>query len=321
MKIKIIIAAIVLTVFALEAQAQVQELAPLRTKQNNTPSAGKSSIGFMINPVTGIRANGEFAAGDFIGNEIAGQGTSPYQMVILGNPLVSIVYKYKITDRTALRASLGFSGARFNYREYVQDDLKVSAADPDDIVAKGAQVEDIVHYSMSGGGLNLGLEFNAGNGNLRFVGGFGLIYSFGGGSMEFTYGNIMDMDDNPAPSIMPLIDAMREKGENPVYHSNGVDMRRARPLKRYNVGVVHAFGIALDAGLEWFFMSDVSAGVTMNFVPLIYAVQPETYSTFEGHSTIEDEILQFDKKVSSGSDYLLFGTENFGLQLSLNYYF
>jgi hypothetical protein len=321
MKTNKIIAAVALTVFATTFAVQAQEITPLRTKQNNVPPAGSSSIGFMINPVTGIRANGEFAAGDFIGNEIAGQGTSPYQMVILGNPLVSIVYKYKLTDRTALRASLGFSGAKFNYKEYVTDDLRVADADPDDIGALGAQVEDIVHYSMSGGGINLGLEFNAGDGNLRFVGGFGLMYSFGGGSMNFTYGNVMDMDDNPAPTIMPIIDAMRAKGTAPEYHPNGVDMSGARPLKRYNVGVVHAFGISLDAGLEWFFMPNVSAGATKNFVPLVYAMQPETYSTFEGYSPIADEILQFDKKISSGSNYLLYGTENFGIQLSFNYYF
>jgi hypothetical protein len=277
----------------------------------------------MYNPVTGIRANGMFKAGDFLGEAISSQGANPYQMFFMGNPLISFVYKYKISDRTAFRASVGFSGANLNYKEYVTDDMTVADADSDDIAALSAQVEDIVHYKMSGGGVNLGLEFNAGKGNLRFVGGFGLMYSFGGGRMSFTYGNIMDMDDNPAPTSMPIIAAMRDVVDptDTSMYPNGVAKAAARPLERYNIGYVHAFGITLDAGLEWFFMSNVSAGATVNFIPLIYAIQPETYSRFEGHSPIEDEILTFDRKVSSGSNYLLYGTENFGMQLSLNCYF
>ena len=321
------IAALALTLTAAAGAVNAQDfttesqLPPLKTRKLNVPGAGSSSIGFMINPVTGIRANGEFKAGDFVGNEVAGQGTSPYQMFILGNPLVSFVYKYKMTDHTALRASVGFSGAKFNYKEYVADDMTAADADPDEIDKLTAQVEDVVHYSMSGGGINLGLEFNAGKGNLRFVGGFGLMYSFGGGSMRFTYGNRMDADDNPAPTVMPIIAAMREQGDAPIYHPNGVDMRGARPTKRYNVGVVHAFGLTLDAGLEWFFIPNVSAGATMSFIPVIYAIQPETYTQYQGYSATESDVLTFTKKVSPGSNYLLYGTENFGMQLSLNYYF
>jgi hypothetical protein len=285
------------------AQAQLTDL----------PKAGSHSVGFSINPISGIRANSIFKAGDFIGNSLAAQGASPYQMFILGDPLVSIRYNYKITKVVGFRANIGFSGANFDYKEYVQDDLEVQ----DDPLST-AQVEDIIKYKMSGGGIGIGLEFTGGEKQLRFVGGFGLVYSFGGGSMKFNYGNEMS-DDNTNPTIMPII------RDSLSFFSGYSDFTGTRPLKRYNTGVIHAIGLTVDAGVEWFFapktLPRISLGASVNLTPFIMAFQPGTYTTYEGHSLDEDEYMEFTKKVSSGSRYTLFGTENIGVQISLNYHF
>lgn len=313
-KIKNIAAALLcLCAAAAASPAQAQETFVNSLKKQgggNVPGAGSHSIGFMYNPVSGVRANGVFKAGDFVGNTIAAQGAAPYQMFILADPMISLRYKYKMKENVAFRATLGFSGARFNYKEYVRDDAAL-ADDP----FSTKQVEDIIRFKMSGGGINLGLEFSAGKNNLRFAGGVGLMYSFGGGSMKFSYGNKMD-EDNKTPSVMPIIDSLAATG---IYYD--VDLAKARPTKRYEVGVVHAFGLTLDAGVEWHFTRDLSVGATLSFIPLIYAIQPKTYTDFEGFSAEDDDVKKFRKKVSSGSNYLLYGTENIGLQLSFNYYF
>jgi len=289
-------------------KAQEQEE---KTSWYNVPPAGYSSIGFTFNPISGKRANDMFKAGDFIGNAIAAQGASPAQMVILADPLISVRFKHKMTETTAFRVSLGFSGANFKYREYVRDD-----EDFMDDALSTAQVEDMIHFSMNGGGVNLGLEFSGGRHNLQFTGGFGLIYSFGGGAMKFTYGNYMD-NLNPVPTIMPIIgDTLMGRG---TYYD--INLAGARPLHRYQVGLIHAFGLSLDVGMEWFFMENLSVGASLSIIPIIFAIQPETYTKYEGYSVKEKDVMTFTKKISSGSRYTLYGTENIGLMLSFNKYF
>ncbi len=85
MKTTTMIAALALTLTVAAGAVNAQDFttesplspSPLKTRKMNVPGAGSSSIGFMINPVSGARANGMFKAGDFVGNEVAGQGTSP----------------------------------------------------------------------------------------------------------------------------------------------------------------------------------------------------------------------------------------------------
>jgi len=297
-----LILAIVATISTTRAQTNEQK--------DHIPNTGSSAIGFVYNPISGIRANSMFQAGDFIGNAIAAQAASPFQMFILGEPMISLRYKYKLSQTTAFRASIGFSGANFNYKEYVLDDILLKI-DP----LTTEQVEDIIHFNMIGGGINVGLEFSGGTGNLRFNGGVGIVYNFGGGSTQFTYGNAMTRD-NPAPGVIQLVDSLRMSG---TYYD--INLAMARPTKRYNIGLEHAFGITFDLGLEWFFAKNLSVGAGVNFTPLIFAIQPETYSEMEGFSMTDNRVLNFTRRISSGSNYLLYGTENIGVLVSFNYYF
>ena len=210
----------------------------------------------------------------------------------------------------AFKASIGFSGGYVNYREYVDDD-KALALNP----MSEAQVADAVMLDYKGGGITAGLEFNAGK-NLRFVGGFGLMYSFGGGDVQFEYGNQMTAA-NQHPTTMEKID----KNINEFASSGCTWMDYGRPLKQYNVGVSHGIGIYANLGLEWFFMKNASLGATVDLTPIMVAFQPQTYTIYEGFDKYHGEVAQYNDLVSPGSTYVLYGTENIGVNISLHYYF
>lgn len=298
-------ALVVLAAYCMSVNAQQKPI-----PEGFLPSAGSTAIGFSINPVAGIKANGIFHTGDFIGNSVASQGSYPYQMFLLAqSPMASISVKHKFSDVVALKASVGFSGAYFNYREYVADD-KARFNNPlsEDVV------EDGIRFNMAGGGAMIGMEFTGGSRKLRFVGGVSLMYSFGGGSMIFKYGNILTAQ-NQAPTCMQLIsDSLND------FSTNG-DIAYARPVKRYTTGVEHGVGVMCDLGVEWFFAERLSLGANVTFAPVVVAFQPQTYIVYEGYSAAQAATVEYNKLISPGSTSLLYGTENLGVVLSLHYYF
>lgn len=285
-----------------------------------TPEVGSMAVGINFNPVAAAQG-GSAASFSSVGQFLYGTETEdgiiknaeskPSQMYILAQqPMVSISYKYQAKEHMAFKASIGFSGGYVNYREYVNDD-KAMALNP----MSEAQVADAVKLDYKGGGITAGLEFNAGK-NLRFVGGFGLMYSFGGGDVQFEYGNQMTAA-NQHPTTMEKID----KNINEFASSGCTWMDYGRPVKQYNVGVSHGIGIYANLGLEWFFMKNASLGATVDLTPIMVAFQPQTYTIYEGFDKYHGEVAQYNDLVSPGSTYVLYGTENIGVNISLHYYF
>jgi hypothetical protein len=284
------------------------------------PEVGSSAIGVNFNPVAAAQG-GSAASFSSVGQFLYGTETEdgiiknaeakPNQMYILAQqPMVSISYKYQAKEHMAFKASIGFSGGYVNYREYVNDD-KAMALNP----MSEAQVADAVMLDYKGGGITAGLEFNAGK-NLRFVGGFGLMYSFGGGEVNFAYGNQITAV-NQHPTTMEKID----KNINEFASSGCTWMDYGRPVKQYNVGVSHGIGLYANLGLEWFFMKNVSIGATVELTPIMVAFQPQTYTIYEGFDNYHGQVAQYNDLVSPGSTYVLYGTENIGVNISFHYYF
>ncbi len=58
----------------------------------------------------------------------------------------------------------------------------------------------------------------------------------------------------------------------------------------------------------------------MTMTPVMGVFQPQTWSIYEGYSSWTDRVEQYNKLVSPGSNAILYGTETFGLRISLNYY-
>jgi hypothetical protein len=98
-------------------------------------------------------------------------------------------------------------------------------------------------------------------------------------------------------------------------------MDYGRPVKEYNIGMSHGIGIYLNLGLEWFFMKNASLGATVDLTPIMVAFQPQTYTIYEGYDKYNGKVAQYNDLVSPGSTYLLYGTENIGVNISLHYYF
>ena len=313
-KIKVITVSL-LCALSMGAMAQTEKEAKVYT-----PEVGSMAIGINFNPVAAAQG-GSAASFSSVGQFLYGTETEdgiitnaeskPNQMYILAQqPMVSISYKYQAKEHMAFKASIGFSGGYVNYREYVNDD-KAMALNP----MSEAQVSDAVKLDYKGGGITAGLEFNAGK-NLRFVGGFGLMYSFGGGEVNFAYGNQIT-EANQHPTTMEKID----KNINEFASSGCTWMDYGRPVKQYNVGVSHGIGIYANLGLEWFFMKNASIGATVDLTPIMVAFQPQTYTIYEGYDKYNGEVAQYNDLVSPGSTYLLYGTENIGVNISLHYYF
>lgn len=229
------------------------------------------------------------------------------------DPVAALRFKYRTSRHWSLRASIGFNGSMVNYREYVPDDMALSL-DPE----SGNLVVDEIRSEMNSGSVMLGFEYMSGEGAVRFVMGADLLYSLAGGHLYFDYGNRMT-EFNHVPSSMPMTSEMKEGSLNDFTTRYGITY--GRPLDRYNSGYIHALGLSFEMGIEVFLSRSISAGLTMNFTPVAVAFQPETYTVYEGFSTYTGRVETYTGYVSPGSSALLYGIENIGARISLNYYF
>lgn len=283
-----------------------------------TPKKGAFSFGVAYNPMSEFASYQPEIKG-FAGEFIKGLAEYPHEMYFLGiDPKVNFMFRYHLSDNWAARATIGFSGSKVNYKEYIKDDVAFKL-DP-----KTTNKEvDCVHGSLRGMALSAALEYHKSFGKLAFVGGFGLQFASGGGTITFDYGNKFS-EENPAPTTMPYSQC------NPAdYASNGVlneynsdidKVTYARPLERYNVGDCKALSLLGDMGIEYFFIGQMSITASVTFSPITIYWQPQTYAKFEGWHTTDKEVVEFNALVSPGSSAIFYGTQNFGIRFGFHYY-
>ena len=302
-------------------------------EKKTTIKAGDVSFGVNINPMTAFaEKKWQPKDGAFSGEFVDEVGKTPAQMYILSkDPVASFKLSYHMTESVAVRAQLGITGSVINHRDYVQDDQAVYL-NPD----SQNQVFDEVSSKLNAGSLSLALEMTKGKGSLKFNGAIGLLYAIAGGSMDFTYGNPFNKDWNgnvpTSSAYTQKYDSVNKKGVaddlNDGYPMGKLGINDyARPIKRFNVGYTNALGLVVDMGIEWFFAGQMSLGAAVTFTPIMVMFQPQTYTTYEAYTSYAVQggsntgsVIEFNKLVSPGSTGLLYGTDNFGLRLSLNYY-
>ena len=282
------------------------------------PQVGSWAIGITFNPVSlASRLTVQPKTGTAVNGTISGSMALEKQLYALSqDPVLAFRVKYRVKENWNLRAALGFSGSHIHYTEYVQDDAAV-LQNP----SSENKVSDVVKSDLTSGNLILGAEFVKGK-KVKFTMGFSFLYAIGGGKLNFQYGNAISQQ-NPIPSSMPYSNWINGDGAalNP---DNGAAVRQgiawARPLKTNNSGVHHGLGVSMDMGIEWFFQDRISLGAAVTFSPVMFTFQPQTYSIMEGLSSKSGKVEQYNLLVSPGSWSCLYGTDNLGFQLSLNYY-
>ena len=304
-------------------------------KQIFNPQGGDFSIGVTFNPLAIKNHDYQPDKNAWAGDFVKGLGGTPKQMFILStDPLLSFMLSYHISDVVSLRANIGLTGSTVNYRQYVIDDQYL-ADNPTDALA---YKYDAVKSKLNGTTIGLGLEFTKPFGRLAFVGGFGIQYALGGGSLSFAYGNPLtkELTNNGAklPSTASYL-ALEGEGTlnewktvsanalygHPEYATSSGTANVGRPVERYNVGMNHGLGITADMGIEYFFAGSMSIGASVTFVPIMVVFQPQTYTKYEVYNKDKEEGEVWDQAVvSPGSRALLYGTQNIGLRLSFKYY-
>jgi len=277
-----------------------------------SPKAGDFSIGVTFNPASLANSNYQPDAGAFSGDYVKGLANYPKQMFILSmDPVASFQIKYRLMEHWSVRANLGISGSKVDYKEYVQNDAKATMSG-----GEYAKVEDAVHSSLNGMSLGLAAEYTKAFGKLAFVSGIGLQFALGGGAMTFDYGNSYSSSNtNPTSMAMTKLKAAGSLNE---YDGFDSDVTYARPLERYNIGYNKGIGLTFDMGLEYFFAGSMSISGAMTFTPFMLVFQPQTYTRYEGWDS--GSVKEMNWTVSPGSKAMLYGTENIGFRISFNYY-
>ena len=282
-------------------------------KPRFTPQKGTWTVGVTFNPASiGSGISIQPKNGEFAGDYLEGLAANPKQMFIMSkDPMAAIKFKYYTSSKSAFRVSVGINGSLVNYKEYVQDDM-AKAMNPD----SQNQVVDRATSSMNSFSVLLGKEWTQGKGVVRFTYGFDFMYTVAGGKMFFKYGNAMT-DLNRAPSTMPMT---QSGGDLNNYIDEGWGIEYGRPVARKNIGYIHGIGISADAGIEVFLAERLSLSAALNFTPVMFTIQPQTYSVFEGFSIKTGKVEQVNGLVSPGSNSVLYGTQNIGCRISLTYY-
>ena len=283
-------------------------------KEWEGPKVGDVSIGITFNPVSlastlTIQPKAGSLAGDAAGGSIALQK----QMFIMSaDPVAAFRLKYRMAEKWNLRAMIGFNGSHINYTEYVRDDAAF-ALNP----ATENKVADVVKSDLISGHAAIGAEFVTGK-KLKFVMGFNILYALAGGKLSFNYGNVLNAD-NQVPSTFAYTAWTSLNPDDKAGVAQGIAY--ARPLETYNSGICHGLGFQMDMGIEWFFQDNISLGAAVTFTPVMFTFQPQTYTKMEGYSANTGKVENYNLRVSPGSWACLYGTENLGFQVSLNYYF
>lgn len=282
-------------------------------RPNHVPKVGSVSLGFTFNPASlasQLKVQpkvGEFAR-DFIKNDASNR-----QMFMLSqDPIAALRLKVHAKEHLNVRVSIGFSGSHIQYSEYVRDDLAYTLNPNSEV-----KVSDDIQSKMNSTNVALGVEYSGGKGNLRFIAGFNLLYAFADSKMTCRYGNQLT-PLNQVPSTMALL-GTPDVDLNEWQAAQGIAY--ARPIERHTKGFNQGIGAQIDMGVEYYFMDHVSIGATVTFTPIMGVWQPQTYSVYEGYSSKSTQVETYNALYSPGSWMLLYGTQNLGVQLSMNYYF
>lgn len=269
-----------------------------------TPQQGDWAIGFNINPIlnfVGNMFNGTvgqvFDSKTFGGQPLVANPNPAY-------PVLSVMGKYMVSDNVAIRANVGLLLSADNKSYYIRDD-KAVFLDPLSI----EKVVDKAKQETFGGSVFIGAEYRVGKKRVQGVFGGGLNYAFSTYKAKYTYGNAIT-EANQVPTMsanMPALSAPMPS------------MPNARTLSQAQSGI-HTFGLVGNIGVECFVAPKISLGAEMNLA-ILYRMEPILYKQMEGYNLNTDKVQIFTDIAGESSSNFVFGTQNIGANLFMNFYF
>ena len=268
------------------------------------PQAGDWSLGFTLNPFVNFVGNMfNNTTNQLIDNQRIGGGVIQY-----GNdpayPLISIMGRYMFTDHFGIRANIGLLMCYRDSSKYVFDDYSVAM---EDLVP--SMVKDRATSNTFGGSFNVAAEYRLGKKAVQGVFSGGLMYSLSKSTCDFTYGNaITDINQNPTSAF-----------HHTIIGEDRLGMNSYRVL-RESTACTHTIGLVCSAGVEWFVAPKVALGAEVNLA-LLYQLTPEIQQQIEGYVPFVDEVKTTTIIIGESYQGIVFGTQNIGANLFMNFYF
>lgn len=253
------------------------------------PEKGDFSVGIDLVPL--IRT---------IGGALNNEKTTPvggtpmeYDNMNL-RPSVSIMGKYMLTDKWALKANVGVLVKKIENRSYVADD-QARVLDP----LSEAEVVDCENVTRSGGSLMFGTEYHLGNHRVQGIFGCGVLFGFSTSSTSYTYGNAMTQFNQTPTTFM---------GNN----ASRVVSNRQNPN--------FAAGIYGSVGAAWYVAPKVALGGEVN-LSLYGMFGAKSVRKTEQYNYAYETVETVTDITAPGNRGLVFGTDNLGASLYVMFYF
>lgn len=297
----LLIAAMALPVLANDSIPQIKKVG--KDYSEYLPKAGEFSLGFALNPFV-----------NFVGNMFNGTVEQVFNEQKIGGdvlfrganyPMVSLTGKYMLTDNLGVRANIGFLMNFADSSRYVKDDLSVmeGALVPN-------MVEDRAKFTTFGGTFMVGAEYRVGKTRpVQGVFSGNLMYSLASSKADFSYGNAMTaLNQNPTSAFSPALLGQDRLGLN--------DYRVLHEYASYT----HTVGLVCTAGIEWFVAPKVALGAELDLA-FLYRITPKAAQQIEGYVPMTGEVKKATIIVGESYQGLVFGTQNIGGNLYVNFYF
>lgn len=280
----------VLGTFAQEAPAAVHQV-------SFAPEQGDWAIGVDLMPV--FKAIG----GAYDANDEVPVGGGTFVPGTFAKPAVSVMGKYMLTDRWAIKANVGVAFSDQTERCYVPDDLARNLNSLSE-----AQVEDRCRQTLSGVCLKAGGEYRIGKGRVQGIAGFGVVFGYSSQRLSYSYGNaITELNQNPSSNDW-------------WYYTPQLPGSNYRTTAYNTAGPRFMAGAYASIGAEWMVTrkvalgADVSLTATGNF-------GGESYVTSEGWNPAYRAVETYTQRLSPGDYGFSFTTDNLGASLYVAFYF
>lgn len=307
----ILVAALALPMFAQEEGKACKDKNCQKDFSAYLPAAGDFALGFNLNPFVNFvgKMFNNSVNGTIDNSAIGGSGliyNSDVASLAVPYSLVSINGKYMLSDQFGIRANVGLILNRQNQSVYSLDDAAL-ALDP----LSRTKVIDTYHNSQTGGSISAGAEYRIGKGRVQGVFSGNALYAFAIQNETYTYGNAIT-EYNQVPTTHAFSPS--------TWQAVSSAMPNARLMRDYTGSASHTVGLVASAGFECFVGPKVSLGAEVNLA-LLYSWTPQRYGTYEGFNIFSGEVETFTDLVEPKSSDFVFGTQNVGANLFMNFYF